>query len=272
MTLEGSGSPDEEALFRASLARSGRIVTNCYLAPMMVDGVETITYHGPPEAYLPFAIPGYAAVVPDADNTLRRINLVEVEGGTTYYSFATQIVAAYLGESAEEVVRRVPAKALTQGALRIPYLGPGGTFPSISALDVLQGNIPPGLLEGGIAIVGSNMISSRAHLKTPFSAAIRNSGHELHANVVHGLLHGTLSHAPQPVRWAITVLAGVAGGLAGSSARSRVAGTVGGTLILTAIATAGFIGAGYWLPPLSACFALFAGCVAGSIWSRRRRP
>ncbi len=55
-----------------------------------------------------------------------------------------------------------------QGRVLVNYRGPGGTFPRISAADVLAGTVNPGALRGKIAYLGTSAAGLRDLRATPF--------------------------------------------------------------------------------------------------------
>ncbi len=75
-----------------------------------------------------------------------------------------------------------------RGRVWVDYLGPAGTFPSISAANVLAGKLQPGALRGRLVIVGLTETGVGDYVETPFGEM---AGVEVHAHVANGLLAGT---------------------------------------------------------------------------------
>jgi adenylate cyclase len=74
-----------------------------------------------------------------------------------------------------------------RGAVWIDYLGPAGTYPSISAANVLAGKLKPGALRDQLVIVGITETGVGDYVETPFG---QMPGVEVHAHVADALLHG----------------------------------------------------------------------------------
>lgn len=85
-----------------------------------------------------------------------------------------------------------------QGTVRIPYRGSGGptgqTFPYISAADVLEGRLAPGLLKDRYALIGFSAPGLMDLRTTPVN--LTYPGVEIHANFLSGALDGRLIHQP----------------------------------------------------------------------------
>lgn len=81
-----------------------------------------------------------------------------------------------------------------QVAALIPYRGFERSFPYISAVDVLQGRVAPEKLEGRIVVVGTSAPGLMDLRATPVGATY--PGVEIHANLVAGMLDGTIKEKP----------------------------------------------------------------------------
>lgn len=80
------------------------------------------------------------------------------------------------------------------GAALVPYRGRQGSFPYISATDILQGRAALARLEGTIALVGTSAAGLLDLRVTPVSH--RYSGVEVHANLIAGMLDEKIQHQP----------------------------------------------------------------------------
>ena len=76
----------------------------------------------------------------------------------------------------------------------VPYRGPYKSFQYISAADIIQGRIDPKALEGKIALVGTSAPGLLDLRATPVGSAY--PGVEIHANMVAGILDGTVKQKP----------------------------------------------------------------------------
>jgi adenylate cyclase len=73
-----------------------------------------------------------------------------------------------------------------QGAALIPYRGHTGSFPYISATDVLQGKADPKVLDGAIVLLGTTAPGLMDMRSTPVQSVF--PGVEVHANLIAGML------------------------------------------------------------------------------------
>src|SRR5690606_24941092 len=146
---------------------------------------------------------GFVNVTPDPDGTLRRVPLVIEHAGRYYMALGLAVAlaaagapgqAAYAtGEDALEVAGRL-APVDRRGRATLAYLGPSGTFPHLSAVDVVAGRAP-GALAGKIVLLGYTDVA-RDRIVQPLDRAA--DGVEVHATLVHNLLHGELRRRTEP--------------------------------------------------------------------------
>jgi adenylate cyclase len=195
---------------------------------------------------------GFFNTQADRDNILRRTPLILAYKGKVYPSLALATFMKAFGIkgatvslfpggveslvlSGEALGRRVvPLDA--SGRLVLKYRGAGGTFPHVSAADILAGRIAPGELSGKIVFIGTSAAALRDLRATPLDRAM--PGVEVHATIVDMLASGDFLARPQ---WATgaELVATVVLGL-GVSALLTMAGAM--TLILPFLALA----AGVW--------------------------
>ena len=81
-----------------------------------------------------------------------------------------------------------------RGAALVPYHGTSGSFPYVSAVDILNRKVPKNVMEGTIVLVGT----TAAGLLDLRSTPVQNlyPGVEIHANVIAGILDGTIKKNP----------------------------------------------------------------------------
>jgi adenylate cyclase len=84
------------------------------------------------------------------------------------------------------------------GQVLIPYRGKRKSFPYVSATDVLNDNVPLGLLEGAVVFVGTSAVGIGDLKSTPVEVSF--PGVEIHANVLEGILHPEIM-SYQPDWW-----------------------------------------------------------------------
>ena len=160
---------------------------------------------------------GFVNVTPDEDGVLRRVPLVIEHGGRYYTALGVSLALAALGEPRGGAPagagyatgsdrlhlagREVPVDR--RGRASLSYLGPSGTFPVVSAADLLAGKAD-GALAGKIVLVGYTDVA-RDRVVQPLDRAY--AGVEVHATLVHNLLHGELLVRTEPRTAVLLVLA-----------------------------------------------------------------
>jgi adenylate cyclase len=149
----------------------------------------------------------------DSDGVVRRSPLLHEYKRSAYEALSLATAATYLNdislpvfvdvsalaegypalESLELAGQVIPIDA--QGGVLIPYRGPAGSFPYISATKIMDGTIEDAtLLEGAIVLVGATAPGLQDLRSTPFGSIY--PGVEIHANVIAGLLDGSFKWAP----------------------------------------------------------------------------
>ena len=143
----------------------------------------------------------------DQDGLYRRVPLLQEYQGQIYPSLALAVTQMALGNvpvSLEfdppdiktslhlERVHIGSAIAPVDGsaAIYVPYRGPQGSFPYVSASDVLHGTADPEVLKGAVALLGTTAAGLLDYRSTPFSKVF--PGVEVHANIISGLLDGRI--------------------------------------------------------------------------------
>jgi len=152
---------------------------------------------------------GFVTMFPDFDGTVRRAPLVIQQDGKLYPSLALGAAMRYLFiDSIDPQVAEVgnvltvtdiavsefPAPTDALGFVRVPYQGKAFSYPYISATDVLNDNVEPGLLEGAVVFVGTSAIGLADLRATPMGP--QYPGVEVHANILGALLSGGFPYQP----------------------------------------------------------------------------
>lgn len=146
----------------------------------------------------------------DADGVIRSIPLLMEFQGKCYESLSLAILRRVMAAPQVTVERDVDSwsnHSLKVGELQIPvtedasawvpYRGYQGSFPYVSAVDVLEGRADPRELEGVVAILGTTaagLLDSRA---TPVGSTY--AGVEVHANMVAGVLDSRVKKSPTAI-------------------------------------------------------------------------
>ncbi|EAR62372.1 CHASE2 domain-containing protein [Neptuniibacter caesariensis] len=147
----------------------------------------------------------------DSDGVYRRVPVLQRYQDEYYPSLAlAMLLALFAEESVAPIVETdatgernalvaVDAAGMhipvdQHGAVLVPYRGPQGSFPYISATDVIRGTADPSQLEGAIVLVGTSAAGLLDLRVTPMSN--RYSGVEVHANILSGMLDERIQHQP----------------------------------------------------------------------------
>ncbi|MBB5191762.1 adenylate cyclase [Silvimonas terrae] len=180
------------------------------LAPVAAD-IPRAQHYGANLAQLQGAAAAGGHFVPavDADGVIRRVPLLVQIGGQLYPALSLALVREALGNAPIAPVIEAGAgvpqlEALTVGPLRlavdrfgratVPYRGPAHSFDYFSAVDVLNGNIPPTALKDRIVLLGATTPGLNDLRVTPVGEAY--PGVEVHANLVSAMLDGALPERP----------------------------------------------------------------------------
>jgi adenylate cyclase len=154
---------------------------------------------------------GHFNSVPDPDGIVRRVPLLFGYKGQLYESLSLAMARLALradevglefylekGQSSLENLlvgnRAIPVDEYLQAL--IPYRGNWGSFPYVSASDVLQGRVEdPNLLKGKIVLFGTTAQGLRDTRATPMQNVY--PGVEIHANIISGILdNNIMSYLP----------------------------------------------------------------------------
>jgi adenylate cyclase len=147
----------------------------------------------------------------DFDGSSRRVPLIVEFKGEYYEALSLAVLRHVLGNArirpgfpeGEKAVEwldvegergsvRIPVDE--QLAALIPYRGYEHSFPYIAAADVLKGRVVPGQLAGRVVLVGTTAPGLMDLRATPVGGAY--PGVEAHANLIAGMLAGTVKEKP----------------------------------------------------------------------------
>ncbi len=170
---------------------------------------------------------GHVVLIYDEDGIIRRIPAFISDSNSTFAAFGIAVAALRRGMEIRDA--EISPGHLVLGTIDIPldrdgyfyigYQGGPGTFPVISALNVLRGEIPPEIFTGKIVIVGATAAGTADKWATPFVSRGTMSGIELMANVIQSILDQTVpGKVPGLVILMAVFIAGISGGLVGQRA------------------------------------------------------
>lgn len=141
----------------------------------------------------------------DIDGIIRRVPLLMEYNGQQYEALSLALVRAISGNPPiQPITKNGELRYLNfaggnysvqpDGNAYIPYRGPYKSFDYISAAKVIRGEVPKTELQGKIAILGTTAPGLLDLRQTPAGQAY--PGVEIHANLVAGLLDGTIRETP----------------------------------------------------------------------------
>jgi adenylate cyclase len=140
---------------------------------------------------------GFLNAAPDPDGILRRVPVVAELDGRVYPSLALAAVAAATG-ARDLTLRVVNVNAATlsiddrevpldgRSNLLARYRGKKGTFPHLSAADVMSGRVPSSAVRDRIVFVGTTALGTREVVATPLDTLF--AGVEVQATIADNLL------------------------------------------------------------------------------------
>ena len=225
----------------------------------------------------------------DLDGVLRQAPLILRCGDSLYPSLALALVETAVGRRSmvvgdalgiQNVVISETAFPTDEGGrILINFRGPAFTFPHFSAVDVIEGRLPPEALAGKIVLVGATEVGIGDIRNTPFGRVF--PGVEVHANVVDNLLTGEVLKKDADLELlelgliaALGLLVSLAVALLGSASRGAVFTVLLGAGFFVGVIAA-FERQGLWVnlayPGLTVVLTYLVAAVAQSITVERSR-
>lgn len=155
---------------------------------------------------------GFVTTWPDADGVIRRTPMIVRHGDNIYGSLSLNVAKQYLFlddvnintttigkiDAVEKIVlggSTIRTDGL--GFALVPYRGPAGSFPYVSATDVLDNDFDPTLLDGAIVLIGSTAVGLGDLVATPVENIY--PGVEIHATMISAILD---DYFPTEPAWA----------------------------------------------------------------------
>lgn len=152
---------------------------------------------------------GFLDVWVDSDGTRRRAPLLAQVDGNVHGSFSLALALAAQGGRAPALVRapggdtlwigtspgaRQPVRLGAQAEIVLPYARPSGLAPVHAAVDVIQGRLPAGRLQGRLVLIGTTAAGLADRHVTPVSEHL--PGVQGHAALLSALLDGQVPYQP----------------------------------------------------------------------------
>jgi len=198
LLAEPSPDPQADEVLAAAIRRAGNVVS---IGQIVYDSelhTQSLTEPLPllQDAGLAWGISG---ILRDEDVVARRILVYDHFVESEYRHWGFELARAYWGDSAPQRIS-VPLVGQTdqQAAMLIDYPGPKGTFESVSAALVAEGNFPPGTFRDKIVLVGPTAESLHDTYATPFSSEALTPGVEIVAATVEMTLEDRFLQAAPP--------------------------------------------------------------------------
>ncbi len=186
---------------------------------------------------------GYFSFIPDRDGILRRIPMVQVYKEALFPPFSLQMLkeatrlnisVRVLPDHVAEILlgEDITIPVVTEkGEYLVNYYGPEQTFTHLSASEVIDGTVEPGLLKNKTVLVGATAIALPDRHSIPYGPLY--PGVEVHATIIENILNQDfLQHPPWIRMLSMMVILG-AGLLLGLA-----------SLYFKAVGTAVFLGVG----------------------------
>lgn len=144
---------------------------------------------------------GFITTTPDSDGVIRRSPLLIRNGNEVYLSLALEATRLFMliddvtldvqeigdfqvVEAIKMGKKIIPTDAF--GRVMVPYRGGSGSFPYVSALDVIEGKEEPGILENKIVFVGTSALGMGDLRAVPTQSVF--PGVEVHATIADGII------------------------------------------------------------------------------------
>ena len=221
---------------------SGKLpLAACDLQQAVAMGLQpqVQTGYGANLALLQDAAAGGGHFIPnvDADGIIRSVPLLVEYQGKCYESLslailrhivgAPQVIIERGGDGWNSLMLQVgeaTIPVMQDASAWVPYRGNQGSFAYVSAVDVLAGRADPKQLEGVVALLGTTAAGLLDNRATPVSSSY--AGVEVHANLVAGMLDGSIKKSPSAIAnfegWVLLLLGVLVAILLGRAAPMHV--------------------------------------------------
>jgi len=196
LLLAEPGPPTADQLFKASMAESGNT-----LLPLHLDFIGSsgrLTGILPIQPFVESAAAlGHAQIELDDDGIARGLYLYQGLGDTFWPSLALaayETVHKVKYDQWHQISHQPSAQFNVREAYRlIPFVGPPGSFATLSYSDILKTDLPDDYFSGRVVFVGATAAGLVDFIATPVSGSLFNmSGVEVHANIYEALVRDNL--------------------------------------------------------------------------------
>ena len=207
---------------------------------------------------------GLGDQIADSDGIVRRVKLSEGQGAQLKTRIVLQMArlrapkGAGLGLNARSEGRTV----------LVPYVGPAGSFTTVSALSVLRNRVPAGFFHNKFVLMGATARDLLDYYPTPTSPFMPDV--EIDANLLNGLLNHSLIYAARPfetIMVSLAILWVLMIALLRLGPRDNLMFAVGMMVLPVAGSVLLLFAANFWIPP-SACLATIVTVTVYWGWRR----
>lgn len=226
-----------------------------------------VTYPVAPVAAAAAGI-GQVNIHPDSDGVVRRAFLSETDGPRDWRHLVSLLVQ---GSPRRREATVVGGPLRRADEMLIPYAGPAGRMRTISAIDLLRGQVPADFTRGKIVLVGATAAGLADRFPTPVGAPANDmSGVEIQANMLDGLMTGATI---RPAGLGLTILLSLAplavvlAGFLLLGPRSNIWLAAAAVISTLAVSAASMAWLHLWFPPGAALSGL---ALAYPVWGWRR--
>ena len=222
VTFDEPGTLEEDSALAEAASKTGRVVTNCFLAnnedfsKIWITGRAFFRDKVRAEGFADFPLDL------DRDHFIRRVRLFYPRGDLPCrISFALALYLADIGAKPDDVVYERSAIVLPRPGgftpIRLPldhrglslvgFLGGAKSLPTISAADLIEGKVAAERIRDKIVLVGGTAAEYHDSFHTPFSPKGDLPGVEMHGHLLENLFAGkTLREISGPVWWGFLLL------------------------------------------------------------------
>ena len=257
--------PAVDQLLAQTVQRAGNVVLPVFIGRI---GAEGRLREMPPLPDLREAASGlgHVHIEVDGDGVARRVFLRLGVGEPEWPHFSIALmrtlglpVGSLPGLSDPDVLAAPDARSIIASHENlIRFMGPPGTIPRVSYVDVMRGQVPDAALRDKVVFVGA---TAAGHVDNITTSLGQIPGVELNANLFHALRSGNLSQ-PLPATWAaligLLITAPLLYGLTGLDSRRFLLAVLAGSLGLPMLAYLWFASTGVWLSPAPLVVTLLA--------------
>ncbi|MCC5904507.1 MAG: CHASE2 domain-containing protein [Halomonas sp.] len=178
--VEPSREPAEDALLADAMHQHGNVYLPIALLPEQLteNGMRDVLVPSPPLQAAAKGL-GHINIALDGDGVARSVKLLKLRRGEA----VPQLMTVFASNS--------PRTAWPSTAVRIPFRGSSGTYPTVSYSDVLKGYVPESLLYGRKVLVGMTALGLGDNYNVSLLSSGLMSGVEVNAHLLDALESNT---------------------------------------------------------------------------------